>query len=301
MTATANTIGGAATATTAPLPVASTIDAVQDYVAIYTNSATATQGINRNTLLGLASQPLGLTDTQSPTNKTFNNTNALTIKDGNLTVQNSADTTKQGVFSLAGLTTGTTRTYTLPNFNATLATLSGTETFANKTLTSPTINSPTITNATITADTVAGYTTSGSGTIYGLGVAAGAFTTSNIIPTAAIQNQAVTAVKMQYGLIRKRQGGTTGAGNWSTGGTSNTDVSATAAFIQCGAITLTALTTTVTFPVAFNQVPICLVTPAGSSGTFEGFYINNQQTTSFDVISQLYTQTLVVYWMAMGQ
>ena len=41
------------------------------------------------------------------------------------------------------------RTYTLPDYNATLATIAGTETLTGKTFTSPTINTPVISGGTI--------------------------------------------------------------------------------------------------------------------------------------------------------
>lgn len=170
--------------------IANSIDAVNDYLLIYTASATATQGINRNTLLGLSSAPLGTTDAQNPTNKTFNNTNSYTTKDGSYTLQNTADTTKQGKFSLSGNTTGTTRTYTLPDYTATLATLGGTETLLAKTLTSPTINSPTITNATISSDAVTGFSISNTGVIYGLSV------TTGTISAAGLASNSVTQPKL---------------------------------------------------------------------------------------------------------
>lgn len=175
---------------------ASTIDPANDYLSIYTASATATQGINRNTLLNLTSQPVGISDTQTLSNKTIGDTNTILAKDGAFTLQNSSDITKQGVFSLAGLTTGNTRTYTLPNYNATLASLGGTETLTAKTLTSPTINSPTITNATISADSISGYTTTNTGNIYGIGISAGVITSANTIATGTIVQNGVGASQL---------------------------------------------------------------------------------------------------------
>ena len=55
-------------------------------------------------------------------------------------VKGSADPTKLLRFEVGGFTTATTRVMTPPNFDGTIATLAGTETFTNKTLTSPVIN-----------------------------------------------------------------------------------------------------------------------------------------------------------------
>jgi hypothetical protein len=56
--------------------------------------------------------------------------------------------TLAGGTGLASVASGTTVTF---NIDSTVATLTGTQTFTNKTLTSPTINSPTITSLTATA------------------------------------------------------------------------------------------------------------------------------------------------------
>lgn len=196
---TPTTIDGLPTLTINALDTANSIDAVNDYLPIYQNSSTSTVGISRNTLLGISSAPLGLTDSQSPTNKTFDNTNALTIKDGSFTLQNTSDSTKQAVFSLSGITTGNTRTISLPDYSATMASLAGTETLTNKTLTSPTISSPTITNATLSTDAITGYTSPSTGTVYGMSVASGLLTSAAIlgkVNTAAIQSSAVTTAKI---------------------------------------------------------------------------------------------------------
>ena len=222
MTVIANTIGGASTSTTAPLPVAATIDPANDLLAIYTSSLTATQAISRNVLLGLASQPLGLTDTQSPTNKTFDNTNAYTISTANLTLQDSSDATKQATLSISGNTTGTTRVYTFPNYNATVASLAGVETLTNKTLTSPTINTPTISNASITADTISGSSSSTTGTIYGMSVTAGLLASAAIagqVVTASLASASVTPTKLATGAASA-----TVATQQSTSSTSFTDL-----------------------------------------------------------------------------
>ena len=81
------------------LPTASTIDATNDLLPIYTNSLTATQAISRNTYLNLSSQPVGLTDSQTLTNKTLTSptinwvgTGGLSYNNGNSTYTASAST-----------------------------------------------------------------------------------------------------------------------------------------------------------------------------------------------------------------
>lgn len=170
-------IGGTATGATA-LPVAVSIDGTNDLLAIYTASATATQAISRNTLLGVTGQPADLTSSQTFQNKTIDNTNTFSIKDSLFTLVDDADTTKKAQFQLSGITTSTTRTYTLPNASSTLADIATAQTFTNKTFTSPTINAPTITNASITADALTGFSTSNTGTIYGISVTTGSISSA---------------------------------------------------------------------------------------------------------------------------
>jgi len=70
------------------------------------------------------------------------NTNTVTVKAANLTIQDGTDTTKQAVFAASGITTATTRTYTLPDASTTLVGTDATQTLTNKTLTSPTLTTP---------------------------------------------------------------------------------------------------------------------------------------------------------------
>lgn len=203
------TIGGASTSTTAPLPVANTIDAVNDYFPIYTNSLTATQAINRNTFLGISGSPVGTTDSQTLTNKVL------------------TSPTISGP-TLSGTLTGTYTIGGTPTFPSSIVTLTGSQTLTNKTLTSPTINSPTITNAILTTDAVTGFTTSNNGTVFGISVSGGQITNAaianNTIGTAQIatngvsaSNLATNAITLGYAQITSDQTSTSGGGSQVTG------------------------------------------------------------------------------------
>lgn len=81
---------------------------------------------------------VGTDATQSLTNKTLDNTNTVTLKDTLFTLQDDGDTSKQAKFQLSGITTATTRTYTVPNADTTLVGTDTTQTLTNKNLSSPT-------------------------------------------------------------------------------------------------------------------------------------------------------------------
>jgi len=163
------------------LPTASTIDATNDLLPIYTNSLTATQAISRNTYLNLSSQPVGLTDSQTLTNKTLT---SPTINGATLSG------TLAGTYTIGGT----------PTFPSSVTQNTVVQTLTNKTLTSPTINSPTITNATISADTLTGYTVSNTGTIYGVPVTTGTisatYLTASTITNTQIANAGLYTTKV---------------------------------------------------------------------------------------------------------
>lgn len=77
---------------------------------------------------------LGTTDSQSVTNKSFNNTNTFSTKDSLFTLEQAADATALVVFSLASISTATTRTITVPDASFTMVGLTTSQTVTNKTL-----------------------------------------------------------------------------------------------------------------------------------------------------------------------
>lgn len=185
-----------ATTTISALTAASTIDATADYLPIDQASTVITKKINRNVLLGITGSPLGTSDTQNIAAKTLDNTNTITSKDTLFTLQDDGDTTKQARFQLSGITTSTTRTYTLPNATTTLVGTDNTATLTNKTLTSPTITGGTIDNSTITVDSIAGHTSSTIVTVAGLQISNGVLNTNNSVIASNIAANAVLPSKL---------------------------------------------------------------------------------------------------------
>ena len=72
--------------------------------------------------------------TATLTNKTLDNTNTVTLKDTNFTLQDDGDTTKQAKFQLSGISAGITRTLTMPNASTTLVGTDAAQTLTNKTI-----------------------------------------------------------------------------------------------------------------------------------------------------------------------
>lgn len=209
-----------------------TIDGSTHYLLIQPGTAsTAYKKINRNVFLGVTGQPADISSIQALTNKTLDNTNTITAKDSLFTLQDNGDTTKQAQFQLSGITTATTRTYTLPNASSTLADIATAQTFTNKTLTSPAITGGTYDNGTITVDAIGEHTVNNGVTIDGLNIMNGALNTNNSVVASNITDAAVTPAKLLAG---------TGSGwSWSswTPTWTNLTVSSstvTARFIQTG-------------------------------------------------------------------
>lgn len=179
------------TTTFTALPTANTIDGSADFLAIDTASLATTQRINRNTLLGISGSPVGTSDSQTLSNKVLGNTSTITLKDTLFTLQDDGDVTKQAKFQLSGITTATTRTYTLPNASSTLADIATAQTFTNKTLTGPVITGGSIDNSTITVDSISGHTTPTIVTVGGVQMNNGTIGTSGAVVTASIAAGAV--------------------------------------------------------------------------------------------------------------
>ena len=102
------------------------------------------------------------------------------VSDAVFSLVNDADPTKKALFSLSGITTGTTRTFTLPNTSSELAILAGTQTFSgNKTFSGTLTASGTVTVSAASASIGTATTTA----TYGMGTGA---TTTGVTETVNI-------------------------------------------------------------------------------------------------------------------
>lgn len=96
---------------------------VQFLIKAVTNTGVESQGVAFRASFGLSFNNTTLTvgDTQTLSNKTLDDTNVIAVKDANLTIEDDTDSTKKLQFQASGITTGTTRTLTAPDANATIA------------------------------------------------------------------------------------------------------------------------------------------------------------------------------------
>lgn len=175
------------------------IDSSQDLFLLWQNSTNTYRSINRNTILGVNGQPVDTSTVQTISNKIIDNTNTINVKDTLFTLQDDIDTTKQARFQLSGITTATTRTYTLPNASSTLADISTAQTFTNKTLTSPVITGGSITNSSISVDSISEFTATNGVTVDGLNIKDGKLNSNNSVVTANITNGSITPEKLVSG------------------------------------------------------------------------------------------------------
>jgi hypothetical protein len=128
-----------------------------------TGTVTSSGSLTLGGTLDLSSPPaIGGTAAAAGAFTTLTASTSLAVKDSVFTLQSGADVTKQAVFSLNALTTGTTVTYSLPapGLSVTIAALSASQTFSN---------SNTFSNGTNTFGSSVGAST--------IGLASGATTT----------------------------------------------------------------------------------------------------------------------------
>lgn len=185
--------------TISALTATGTIDGSTSYFPIDIASPLGTYKINRDTFLGVSGSPADISTVQTFTNKVIGNTNTVTVKDTLFTIQDDGDTTKQAKFQASGITTATTRTYTLPDANTTLVGTGVTQTLTGKTLTSPVITGGTIDNSTITVDSIAGHTSASTVTVAGLQITSGVLVTSNSVVATNVAASAITPEKLLSG------------------------------------------------------------------------------------------------------
>lgn len=80
-------------------------------------STAATTDTQIGYLSGATSAISGNSQSATLQNKTLDNSNIITVRDDRFTIQDNADTTKQAVLDLSGITTGTTRTLTVQDIS----------------------------------------------------------------------------------------------------------------------------------------------------------------------------------------
>ena len=182
-----------------------------------------------------------------------------------------------------------------------------------------------IANKTYTASKDTYVDINGAGTVTYVEVANGAASpalTANSIRVAKVvtNGSAITSVAQNgvdslgnkiYNLapdikrsfpVLSRQGGS--STNWGMAGTSNYDTRGTGAFVQTGTIAVTANPTTVTYPVAFSQVPTVFATmaTASSANAFVICTAKDATTASFRCVNDggVVVTTEAICWIAIG-
>jgi len=124
--------------------------------------------------------------------------------------------------------------------------------------------------------------------------------------TSGIVAQGFALGQFLNGLVKHRQGGTSGDGAWNTNGTNNTNVSPKNVKIQVGTCTSGAGGVgSVTFPEAFTQAPIVIAMVISGSNGFWCQLDSAASTTGFTITCWSSTTGLtankVISWIAIGQ
>jgi len=124
--------------------------------------------------------------------------------------------------------------------------------------------------------------------------------------TSGIVAQGFDLGKFLNGLVKHRQGGTSGDGAWNTNGTNNTNVSPKNVKVQVGTTTSGGGgIATITFPEAFTQAPLVFVTPIAGSNGFWAQLDSAASATQATITCWSATGTLALnkalQWIAIGQ
>lgn len=122
---------------------------VNDGSGLLADSSVTTTQLNQ--LSGVTGSITSDTNTQTLSNKTLDDSTIATFKDANLTIEDDSDTTKKVQFQLSGVTTGTTRTLSVPNATTTLVGNDNTQTLSNKTIAAGSNTITGLTNTNISA------------------------------------------------------------------------------------------------------------------------------------------------------
>lgn len=125
-----NTPGGNLTSTN----VDSSLSELQSDIDTRVLTTVYTNHVNSSTVHGVSGAVVGTSDSQTLSNKVIDNTNTVRLNDNLTNFEDQTDNTKKFKFEAAGITTGNTRVYTVPNADTTLVGTGTTDSLTNKTI-----------------------------------------------------------------------------------------------------------------------------------------------------------------------